>query len=663
VQPGHDNVVILSHALWVNRLGANPKIVGAELAIDGVAMRVVGVLPAAARFPMWADLLMPLSRLSDFDRVNRKHHPLEVIGRLRPGVSADRAQTEIQGIAQRLQRAYPATNSTIGAELVPLSDQVSGTVRRPLLIVMAAVGIVLLIACTSVANLLLARTAARGKEVAIRVALGAGRTRLFAQFLTESLLLSLIGSGVGLAMLAACAPALRAWTSDFLPRSAGIGIDGNVLVFTISVALLTAAAFGLTPAWQLRRDREGSLGRGGRNVFGSPGARRVRTALVAAEIGMAVVVLTGAGLLLRSFSRLIGADPGFRPDHVLTFRLALPPNRYAAYPQVQAFYRQLMPRLLQLPGALDAELTNALPLTGTTSQTRFGVDGAPPPQAGHFPVAQIRVVTPGYFNAMAIPFRAGRTFNGAEMEATGPPACVINEAMARGFFGGRGAAGRNVMLNVLDPNPQATPIVGVVGDTRETSLALDAAPQIYFPGFSAAGSVVLRTTSDPMSLSGAVREAVHAIDPTQPVARMEGMDTIVDASLARRRFSLTLLAGFALVALVLSCTGLYGVISYSVAQRTQELGLRHALGGRPFDLVRMILAEGMLVSAIGIAGGALTALAVTRFMSSLLYETAPTDSLTFAAVCLLLGLVSVTACLFPAWRAARVDPMTALRSE
>ena len=668
VRPGHDNVAILSHSLWLNRFGASPDIVGRQISIDGVGMRVVGVLPASGQFPVWADILMPVSRLGDADLVSRKHHPLEVIGRLKPGVSIERAQAEIGAIALRLRRAYPATNGAIGTELLPLSDQVSGSVRRPLLIVMAAVGIVLLMACTNVANLLLARAATRSREVAIRAALGAGRGRLLAQFLTESLLLSLLGSGLGVVMLGVFTPALRKWTNDFLPRATGIGVDVEVLLFTVAVALFTGAAFGLAPAWQAARgDHEASLRQAGRNSMGAFGARRFRAVLIVAEIGMAVVVLTGAGLLFRSFSRLIGVDPGFRADHVLTFRLALPPNRYATYAQVQAFYRQLMPRLRQLPGVSSAELTNALPLTVTTSQTRFAVEGAPAPEAGHFPIAQLRVVTPGYFSAMAIPLREGRTFNGAEMEATGPAVCVINESMARRFYGwqrgGRSAIGRNVMLDVLNPKPQATAIVGVVGDTREMGLAQEAEPQIYFPGFSAGGTVVLRASQDPLSLSGAALHEVHAIDPMQPVAHVEAMDEVIDASVARRRFSLRLLAGFALLALALVCTGLYGVISYSVEQRTQELGLRQALGGKPSDLMRMVLVEGLWLSAMGLAGGAVVAVAATRVMSNLLYQTSATDALTFGVTGLVLATVSAIACLAPAWRAARVDPMTALRSE
>ena len=663
-QPGHDDVVILSHALWVSRFGARKDFVGARLAIDGVSMRVVGVLPAAGQFPEWADLLMPISRLGNFDLVNRKHHPLEVIGRLRPGVPADRGETEIKEIARRLQRAYPATNSTIGAEVLPLSEEVSGAVRGPLQIVMAAAGIVLLIACANVANLLLARAATRKKEVAIRAALGAGRGRLLSQFLTESLLLALLGSALGLVVLAVSAPALRAWANGFLPRATGIGIDVNVLLFTLAIALCTGVGFGLAPAWQAaRRDHEASLRQAGRNSMGSSGARRIRATLVAVEIGMAMLVLTGAGLLLRSFTRLIDVDPGFRADHVLAFRLALPPTRYAAYPQVVAFYRQLLPRLRQLPGVSAAELTNALPLTVTTSQTRFAVDGAPPPQAGQYPVAQARVVTAGYFAAMAIPLREGRTFNGLEMEPTGPAVCIVNESMARRFYGARGALGRNVMLGVLDPKPTATKIIGVVRDTREMGLAQDAEPQIYFPGFSAVGTVVLRTKSDPVSFSGAARHEVHTLDPVLPVARMETMDAIVGASLARRRFSLMLLGGFSLLALVLACSGLYGVISYSVAQRTQELGLRQALGGRPLDLVRMIFLEGLRLSVIGLAGGALIAAGATRLMSALLYQTSATDLPTFASVASILGVVSAIACVAPAWRAARLDPMVALRSE
>ena len=663
VQPGHDNVVILSHALWVNRFGADAHIAGARLVVDGASLRVVGVLPAIGQFPAWADVLMPVSRLSDFDRVSRKHHPLEVIARLKPGVTPERARTEIKAIALRLQRAYPATNNTIGADLLPLADQVAGEVRRPLLIVLAAVGMVLLIACANVANLLLARAAARRKEVAVRVALGAGRGRLLSQFLTESVLLSLLGSALGLVVLALSAPALRAWAADFLPRAAGIGVDVHVLLFTIAVALFTGLIFGLAPAWQVvRRDQERTLRQAGRTSLGSSG-RGVRAALVAAEIAMAVVVLTGTGLLVRSFSRIIGVDPGFRADHVLTFRLALPSSRYTAYSQVQAFYRQLMPRLLRLPGVTAAELTSALPLTVTTSQTRFAVEGAPPPAAGRFPVAQFRVVTPGYFHAMAIALRQGRTFGGAEMEINGAPACLINESMARRYYAGRSAIGRKVILGVVDPRQQAVPIVGVVSDTREMGLARDAEPQIYLPGLSAAGAIVLRTAGDPMSLAAAVQREVHAIDASQPVAQIKAMDDIVAASLAGRRFSMMLLGGFSLLSLMLACMGLYGVISYSVAQRVQELGLRQALGARPGDLVRMIFREGVMLSVIGLVAGVALAGVATRIMASLLYQTEATDPLTFSVVGLVLLAASAMACLPPAWRAAKVDPMVALRAE
>jgi predicted permease len=378
---------------------------------------------------------------------------------------------------------------------------------------------------------------------------------------------------------------------------------------------------------------------------------------------MAVVVLTCAGLLLRSFSRLIGVNPGFRPDHVLAFRLSLPQSRYAGYPQVQAFYQKLLLELKRLPGVSAAELTNTLPLTGTPSQTRFAVEGDPPPVSGAFPVAQMRFVTPGYFSALVIALREGRTFSDAEMESTGPPACVINESMARRFYAGHSAIGRKVMLGVLNPHPQATVIVGVVADTMELRLGQEAEPQIYFPGFSAAGTVVLRTIGDPASFSADARHAVHAIDAAQPVARIETMDKIVSASLANRRFSLILLGCFSVLALLLACTGLYGVIAYSVEQRTQELGLRQALGGRPRDLVRMIFFEGMLLTMIGLMAGTLVAFGATRLMDSLLYRTVTTDPLTLSAVGLILVVVSAIACLLPAWRAANVDPMVALRSE
>jgi putative ABC transport system permease protein len=449
--------------------------------------------------------------------------------------------------------------------------------------------------------------------------------------------------------------------SDFLPRAAGIGIDTNVLLFTTAIACFASLVFGLVPAWQVtRRDQESTLREAGRGSLGSSRGA-IRAALVAAEIGMAVVVLIGAGLLIRSFSRLMNVDPGFRADHVLTFRLALPANRYTTYPQIQAFYRQLMPRLAQLPGTSAAELTSALPLTSSTNQTRFAVEGAPRPEAGRFPVAQYRTVTPGYFHAMGITMREGRTFSGAETEPTGPPACLINESMARRYYSGRSPIGRKVVLGVVDPQQTAIPIVGVVRDTRELGLAEDSEPQIYFPGLNSPGTVVLRTTSDPMSLAAAVQRVVRAIDPGQPVSQIRPMDDILAASIGRRRFSMTLLSGFALLALVLAGTGLYGVIACSVAQRTQEWGLRQALGARPEDLVKIVFREGVALSMFGLVAGVALAGAATRFMASLLYQTEATDLLTFSTVGIVLLAVSAVACLVPAWRAARVDPMVALR--
>jgi putative ABC transport system permease protein len=656
IKPGHDNVVLLSYRVWQQRFGGNVQIVGRQITINGETFRVAGVLPKDRGYPVWADLLFPVSRIGEADLTGRKHHLLETVALLKPGVSLARAQSEVMGISQRLQKAFPVTNKNIGAEVVPLAEQVSGEARTPLLALLAAVGLVMLIACANVANLLLARASARRKEVAIRIALGASRSRLTMQFLTESLLLSVTGSLLGLAMLAMAMPAMRTWLAGFLPRASEINIDPLVLLFTVGVALMTGTVFGLAPAWQsLRRNQERTL----RERSQGGGLRAV---LVAAEIALAVVVVIGAGLLVRSFSRLLAVDPGFQSDHALTFQLFLPPSRYSSYPSILAFYDKLLPQLRQLPGVMAAESASALPCSGLTQQTRFAVEGMPP-EAGAFPVAQFRVVTSGYFQAMRIRLKAGRSFNEVEMGANGPPACLINETMARLYFPGKSAIGRRLVLGLVDPRQTLMPVVGVVADTHERGLAEAVAPQIYFPGLSNPTTVIVRTAGEPTNYTAAVRRSVRGLDAGQPLTQVRSLAEVLQESVARRRFSMMLFTGFAVLALSLAAIGLYGVISWSVARRTQELGVRQALGAGRGDLVGMILREGLWLGSIGVAAGVGLSFAITHALEGLLYRTKPLDAVTFATASAGLLVVSLIACLVPAIRAANTQPVAALRHE
>ena len=652
VQPGRDKEILISQGLWKRAFGADSHVAGRQVSMDGSSMRIIGVLPGSGQMPAWADVLVPITRIGNFDLTNRKHHEVEVIGKLREGFTVQQAQAELAGISQRLARAYPVTNNTIGAEVVPLLAQITGDVRRPLLVALAAVGLVLLIACANVANLLLARAAARSREVAIRIALGAGRGRLVRQFLTESLLLSLTGALLGVIALAVFAPVLREWASDYLARAGGIGIDGNVLLFTLAATLITGTAFGLFPARQISARVSGSRLRGS-----------VRAALAAFEIGLAVVVLISAGLLVRSFTRLLAVDPGFRSNHLLTFRVLLHASQYPDYPRVQSFYSRLLGNLRHAPGVISADVASILPLTTVTARTRFAAEGAPPPEAGHFPVAQFRAITPGLLRTMGIALRKGRTFTDAEMDANAPPVCIMNETLVRRYFNGRDPIGRHVILGVVDPAQQGVPIVGVAADTRESALADDAEPQIYFAGAGNSGSVVVRTSGDPRAFAPVVRAAMQTADPNLPVPQIRSMEEVVAASVARRRFLIALLTVFASLAVLLAAIGLYGVISWSVAQRTRELGLRKALGGKTWDLIRMVLAEGAMLGIVGVAGGALASVAVTRALSNLLFAMSATDPLTFAAAGITLLTIALAACIVPAWRAAAVEPMTALRHD
>jgi len=672
-QPGPNRIVILSDGLWRRRFGSDPKIIGQTVSLNNEPYTVVGVappdfqfprrgdLPAGFQFPREVDLYTPLA-LTPEQRNNRSRHYLAVIARLKPQTNFEQAQAEVVGIAKRLEQQYPDMNRNKSARLVSLHQQVVGKARSGLLTLLGAVGFVLLIACANVANLLLARGAARRKEMAIRAALGAGRRRVVRQLLTESLLLA--ASAGALAMLLAVwgVDLLRTILPGDLPRADEISVDFRVFGFTLAVSLLTGILFGLVPALQgSRADLNETLKEGGRGSGG--GHDRFRGLLVVAEVALALVLLIGSGLMLRSFVRLMGVDPGIDPQNVLTMDISLPRGKYE--PQRQAaFFRQLLERARALPGVQSAAAVYPLPLSGMEEGTNFRIEGRPP-AAPNSRTAGPRWVSPDYFKALKIQLLKGRVFNEGDGAET-PPVLVINEAMARQYWPDEDPIGSRLAFNGRDNQPIWREIVGVVKDVRHTALDTESRPQIYFPFTQFPSSfmtLVARTDDDPLKLVAAMRGQVQAIDKDRPISNVHTMEELMARSLSQRRFNLLLLAIFAGVALLLAAVGIYGVMSYSVEQRTHEIGVRVALGARTGDVLRLLLGQGMKLVAAGVAIGLAAAFALTRLISNLLFGVRPTDPATFAAIAILLAGVALAACYVPARRATKVDPMVALRCE
>jgi putative ABC transport system permease protein len=662
-QPGKDNVAVLGHDLWQNRFGGDPAVVNQTVSLDGVACTVVGVMPRGFRLPNDARLARPVAFNAE-DRTRPGSHFLQVFGRLKDGVTRERAEAEMAGIAARLEQTFASTNVGHQIVLVPLHEQLVGDVRPALLVLLGAVGLVLLIACANLANLLLARAEARRKEVAVRAALGASRWRIVRQLLAESVLLAALGGGAGLL--------LAAWGVDILVgldpagvrRVGEVGLDAGVLAFTVALSLATGLLFGLAPALQASKtDFVETLKEGGRSTGGGPGRSRLRGALVVSEVALTLVLLVGAGLLVKSFARLLEVDPGLDPRGVLTLDLSLPPAKYAERHQIAAFYQQLLAEVAALPGVETAGAVSVLPLAGDDNSNFVQIEGRPPLPPGQALRAGRRNVSTDYFNALRIPLKAGRGIAPSDA-ADAPPVAVINEAMARSFFAGEDPLGKRLRTGG-DKSPWVT-VVGVVGDVRHRGLEVDTRPEMFFPHAQSPSrqmTLAVRTAGDPVSLVGPVRERVRAVDQDQPVGNVKTMETWVAESVASRRFSVLLLGVFALVAAALAAVGIYGVVSYGVAQRTHELGLRIALGARPRDVLRLVIRQGMRMTLIGAALGLAAALALTRVMSGLLYGVTATDPVVYAGVALLLVGVALLACYVPARRATKVDPMEALRHE
>ncbi len=662
-QLGSQHVVILSYGLWQRRFAGSRGVLGQQLKLNDELYTVVGVMPADFRFGDRIEIWMPLAMdLQNWQQ--RGGHYLGGIGRLRDGVSIASAQADLNGIAARAAQAYPASNSGWDTTLESQQESVVGKVRPAILTLTAAVGFVLLIACVNLANLLLSRSAARRREIGIRNALGAGRGRLIRQLLTESVLLSGLGAAVGLALAWAGTRTLVTLTPDILPRAAEIGVDARVLLFTAGIAVLTGVLFGLAPAVQMARaDLISTLREGGRG--NSMGFRRnsVRSLLVIGEVALALVLLTGAGLLMRSFYHLQSVEPGFDPHDVLTFRTNLPGARYKGDAAVRAFYDRALAAVRALPGVTSAGTGQIFPLSGDDYILSFTQIGKPPVPVGNQPSAAYYSVSAGYFEALRIPVQMGRVFTDHDT-ANSPAVCVISEAMARQFYRGENPIGQR--LQVGNGSNKPAEIVGVVGNVRDQELESFGRPAVYYPATQDPFSSMyfgVRAAGDPSALIAPIRAAIRSIDAELPVDAIGTVDDLVSKSLAQRRFSMLLMAIFASLALILAMVGIYGVMAYSVTQATQEIGIRMALGAGRSDVLRIVLTYGGLLMSVGLVAGIAAALGAGRLLATQLYEVKPFDPLTFAAVGAALVATGLAACLIPALRAMRVDPLIALRNE
>lgn len=663
-RPGAAPVAILSHSLWKGRFAGNPALIGRTLRLNGLSYTVAGVLPAGFRFYEAADIYVPIESAPGpllHKRGNRDR--TFAIARYASGATIDRARLEMDTIARRLEQAYPAANRGVGVRLTPLRERLAGRARTPVMVLLGAVGIVLLIACVNVAGLQLVRCAERRREIAIRAALGAGRARIAGQLLAESILLGIAGGALGLLLAGSSLGALRAFIPADLDLT-GFGIDVRVLGFTLVVSFLAGTLFGLLPA--LHASRTGLIACIKEGAQSSaPGSRRLRNILVASEVALAVVLLAGVGLLIRSFARLLGVDPGFRPANVLTMELNLPETKYteAAY---FAFCRQALDRIGSLPGVEAAGMTTSLPLSGGAQGEVYYAGGQPVPAEGQFPGTLYHAVTPGYFRAMGLRLIRGR-FLAASDTPNSPAVVVISETLANRHWRGQEAVGKQLRLNKPDgPYPWMT-VVGVVADIRHFGLDRPPDPEAYFSALQLGPwnlpTLVIKTIPGATGLVPAIRAEIAAVDGEQPVHNVRTMDQYLAGSLALRRSNMLLLGIFAVLALVLASVGVYGAVAYSVTQRVHEIGIRVALGALRADVFRLVLGQGMAVVLAGVVAGLAASFALTRVLSSLLYGTSATDPATFAAAGLILTFVALAASYVPARRAAQVDPIVALRWE
>jgi putative ABC transport system permease protein len=673
--PGQQNVAVLSYSFWRRRFGADPQLVGKRLTLNGASYIVAGVLPPQFFFPIReAEVAVPLAPDADPLRgVRTSTHFLQALARLKPGVTREQAEADLTAVARRLREQYPVPNANkIGVTLSPLHEEVVGAFRITLWLLLGAVGVVLLITCVNLANLALARGSGRRREMAIRAALGATRQRLIQQLATESLLLALLGGGLGLLLACYGTDLLLALSPSTLPRAAEVGVDLRVLGFTLALSLLAGVIFGLAPAWQTTRvNPNEELKESGRGTGGGTRQSRARNLLVVSEIALSLVLLISAGLLIKSFLRLQAVNPGFEAKNALAILLSLPKAQYSNRAAVSAFYEKLRPRLESLPGVEAVGFVSALPLSGRLYSIPFTIEGRAtlPDEALR---ADYRVVNAGYFRALKIPLIAGRVFNEYDTAQTASVA-LISQNLARLHWPNSSPLGASLRINDNNQGPRLVEIIGVVGDVKHLSLDGEPAPHIYLPIHQAHEDGVawltnnqywlLRATVDPLTLAAAASREIQAVDRSIPTSNMRTMERYLAASIAPRRFNLWLLTIFAGAALILAAIGLYGVISYGVTQRRHEIGIRMALGARASDVLKLVVAQGMALAIVGVALGLVAALALTRLMESLLFSVSATDPLTFIAIALILTFVALLACYIPARRATKVNPLVALRHQ
>jgi len=675
-QAGRDHEVVLSYDLWRTHFGANPAIVGQNIQLNDEAYTVIGVMPQGFEFPLDPGYVPQMWKPQNWtaeERAVRDDHNYDVIARLKPGVTLAQAKAELSTISGRLAQEYPKDDKGWGATAIPLRDDLVGDVRSPLLILLGAVAFVLLIACANIANLVLAKTISRRKEVAIRSALGASRRRLLQQVLAETLILAVAGGAVGLIFARFGTAFIVKFMGEQLPRSGAIGLDGWVLAFALGISLVTGILAGLLPAWRLtKEDVSEALKQSAGRTASESGGARTRSMLVVAEVALSLMLLVGAGLLIRTLWSLRNVNPGFDANHVVTMNVSIPSTKFAQPEQQVNFFNRVLERVRALPGVQSAGVIDALPLTGGGSHQPVQIEGQPVVPMSDQPEIDVRLISPGYRSAMHIPLLRGRDFNESDV-AGRPGAALISQSMAKQFWPNEDPIGKRLTIYFF---PETTrEVVGVVADVKDDALSQTrSASMLYVPlaqvsvphgeSWQSFGmTLVVRTHTDPLSAVSAITNAVHEVDPEVPLLNIKTMQETVDESLLQQRFTMSLLVAFAGLAMLLAAVGIYSVLSYAVRLRVREIGIRLALGAQIRDVLRMVILEGMKPTLLGVVIGLAGALALGRVLSSVIYGVSARDLATFSTVALVMIVVGLLASTLPAYRATRVDPMKTLREE
>jgi putative ABC transport system permease protein len=668
-QKGKDKVVVLSQGLWQRRFGADPKILGNSIKLNGNSFTVVGIMPPSFENPLpgeqtKAELWVPIG--FDLTKMGRRGDFLNVIGRLKPGISIEQARAELKTIAGRLEQQYQSTNAGWSVTVLSLHERFVGDVKPALIVILGAVGFLLLIACANVANLLLSRATARQKEIAIRNALGAGRSRIIRQLLTESLILSIAGGAIGLLLALWGVEALVAFSPGNIPRIDKVTLDNRVLGFTLGISFLTGVLFGLIPALHASRsDLNEALKEGGRSSTEGIKRNKIRNMLVVSEIALALVLLIGSGLMVKSFLKLQQVNPGFNPDNLLTMQFTLPRSKYKETHQLQAFYQQLIEKVKSVPGIQNAAVVGTVPLSGGGDVLSFNIEGRPLPPLDKGLDSESQVISSEYFSTMGIKLLKGRYFTEQDTKDSQKVA-IINEAMAKRYWPGEDPIGKRITQDDPLNTTNWLSIVGIVEDVKHNTLDEVTYPQmyeIYTQRVKPNLCLVAKTTGDPLNLASAIRGEVQSLDKDQPLYNVKSMESLLSSSIAGHRFNTFLIGIFAAIALILTAVGIYGVISYSVNQRTNEIGIRMALGAQQNDVFKLIVGQGLKLALLGVAIGLAGAFTLTRVLYSLLFGVSTTDLITFTVVPIIIVAVALIASFIPARRATKVDPTIALRYE